>query len=71
VYVCVCTIVILKFLDLLVLFSCTRFIKLFIWYQSEVISFKGMPLLLGFSSFCEEQGYLGSVINLCLSGSFA
>jgi hypothetical protein len=56
----VCAIVVLFIFlkNLYALLHLQRF-KTYIWYQSEVIGFKGMPLLLGFSSFLIEQVYLG------------
>jgi hypothetical protein len=56
---CVCSIVIFKFLGLLVFIFLHRFIKLFKWYQSEVIIFRGTYLLLGFSLFVKRNGILG------------
>jgi hypothetical protein len=66
--VCVPLLLFLFFLRILYALLHLHRFKTYIWYQSEVIGFKGMPLLLGFNSFLIEQVYLGFVINLVSVG---
>jgi hypothetical protein len=54
--------------NLYVLLHLHRF-KIYNWYKSEVIGFKGTPLLLGFGSFLIEQVYVRYVINLVSMGA--
>jgi hypothetical protein len=54
----------LNFLDYVSITFLTHVYQTLKWYQNEVISFREMPLLLRFSSFNEEQRYLGSMINV-------